>query len=137
MTNIYCGKNNILPDNYNRFGTNFECLHRGFQTCKYNGKLGSKFNESIPLDPNRPKIFCGYRNLPEGYLRNGQRNECLRKGYGTCLYKDPSQIVNQNTPNIITNTPNNKKPFYKNFWFWIAIIFLLIIIILIILYFSL
>lgn len=35
----------------------------------------------------QPRIYCGMRNpLPQGYDRYGLRYQCLRKGYGACLY---------------------------------------------------
>lgn len=37
--------------------------------------------------PPRPKIYCGMQPvLPDGYDRHGLNYECLRKGYGACLY---------------------------------------------------
>lgn len=35
------------------------------------------------------KIYCGLKPiLPEGYARFGLAFECLKKGYGACLYAD-------------------------------------------------
>ena len=37
--------------------------------------------------PPRPRIYCGLKpDLPEGYHRFGLLFECLKKGYGACLY---------------------------------------------------
>lgn len=33
------------------------------------------------------KFYCGLQQqLPDGYDRYGNRYQCLRKGYGACLY---------------------------------------------------
>ena len=35
----------------------------------------------------RQKVYCGTKQvLPEGYARFANRYECLKKGYGACLY---------------------------------------------------
>lgn len=36
---------------------------------------------------HRQKVYCGTKQiLPEGYARFARRFQCLRKGYGACLY---------------------------------------------------
>lgn len=35
----------------------------------------------------RQKVYCGTKEvLPEGYARFANRFQCLKKGYGACLY---------------------------------------------------
>ena len=35
----------------------------------------------------RQKVYCGTKQaLPDGYARFANRYECLKKGYGACLY---------------------------------------------------
>lgn len=35
----------------------------------------------------RQKVYCGTKQaLPEGYARFANRYQCLKKGYGACLY---------------------------------------------------
>ena len=39
------------------------------------------------MPPPREKIYCGLKPiLPDGYARFGLAFECLKKGYGACLY---------------------------------------------------
>jgi hypothetical protein len=91
----YCGNSNILPDGYDEFGDLFDCLRKGYGICKYSGKLGSRYN-GIPSDPKRPKVYCGNKTeLPQGYARFGQRHECLKRGFGRCLYTKPFQDQEQ------------------------------------------
>ena len=85
----YCGNDANLPEGYNEFGDLFECTRKGFGICKYTGKLGTKYNGQPP-DPDRPKIYCGNKDeIPPGYTRKGTRNECLKRGFGRCLYTEP------------------------------------------------
>jgi len=85
----YCGNNENLPEGYNEFGDLFTCTRKGFGICKYSGKLGTKYNGQPP-DPDRPKIYCGNKDeIPPGYIRKGTRNECLKRGFGRCLYTEP------------------------------------------------
>jgi len=75
-------------------------------------------------DPNQPKIYCGLRALPEGYDRMGDKTECLRKGYGTCLYA-----------NVAAEAPEfNFRSLWTNFWFWFLFICIIICLILLIIY---
>lgn len=36
-----------------------------------------------PLDPRRPRTFCGVGTIPPGYTRRGSPYECLKKGIKT------------------------------------------------------
>jgi hypothetical protein len=37
--------------------------------------------------PEKQKVYCGMKqDLPEGYARFANRFQCLKKGYGACLY---------------------------------------------------
>jgi len=103
----YCGNSETLPDGYDEFATIFECMKRGFGVCKYSGKLGSKHAESVPLDPDRPKIYCGTKEaLPPGYARFGERNECLRRGFGRCLYTVPPPEAQDQQNSTVAQLPD-------------------------------
>lgn len=105
----YCGNSETLPDGYDEFATIFECMKRGFGVCKYSGKLGYKHAESIPLDPDRPKIYCGTKDiLPPGYARFGERNECLRRGFGRCLYTVPTPDFLQEEQSTVGQLPDQQ-----------------------------
>jgi len=42
---------------------------------------------ATPPAPARPRFYCGLKQiLPEGYARFGLPYECMKKGYGACLY---------------------------------------------------
>jgi len=85
----YCGNDANLPEGYAEFGDLFTCTRKGFGICKYTGKLGTKYNGQPP-NPDRPKIYCGNKDeIPPGYTRKGTRNECLKRGFGRCLYTEP------------------------------------------------
>lgn len=37
--------------------------------------------------PEKQKVYCGLKQqLPDGYTRFANRFQCLKKGYGACLY---------------------------------------------------
>lgn len=38
---VYCGKQPILPDGYDRFAIPYQCLKKGFGACLYAGKRGT------------------------------------------------------------------------------------------------
>jgi hypothetical protein len=40
---IYCGLKNPIPQGYDRLGTTYECLKKGYGACLYNGKCGTQF----------------------------------------------------------------------------------------------
>jgi hypothetical protein len=41
-------------------------------------------------------VYCGNKTeLPQGYARFGQRHECLKRGFGRCLYTKPFQDQEQ------------------------------------------
>ena len=94
---IYCGNAVELPPGYDARGDRFKCMKKGFGSCMATGKEGSKRNERQAVgvvNPNRPKIYCGNdAMLPDGYARYGTLAECLRKGYGACLYSTPKPYV--------------------------------------------
>ena len=94
----YCGNNDVLPEGYDEFGDLFSCTKKGFGICKYNGKLGTRYN-GLPPDPDRPKIYCGNKQeLPPGYERFGLRNECLKRGFGRCMFTQPPAQQQQQAP---------------------------------------
>jgi hypothetical protein len=95
----YCGNSDVLPEGYDEFGDLFSCTKKGFGICKYNGKLGTRYN-GLPPDPDRPKIYCGNKQeLPPGYERFGLRNECLKRGFGRCMFtQPPAQQQQQQAP---------------------------------------
>jgi hypothetical protein len=63
------------------------------------------FKQLYEYEPDK-KIFCGLRNLPQGYGRYGNRYECLKRGFGAGI-----------------NRNERKYPFRK--WGYIFIIILL------------
>lgn len=38
---VYCGKQPILPDGYDRFAIPYQCLKKGFGACLYAGRRGT------------------------------------------------------------------------------------------------
>ena len=84
---IYCGTAGQLPPGYDIRGNRFQCMKKGYGSCLAAGKDGTKSHEHQAMNANAPKIYCGTDvMLPNGYTRFGNLSECLRKGYGACLY---------------------------------------------------
>jgi hypothetical protein len=83
---IYCGEYDHVPDEYNRLGTRKECLQKGIGVGLYmTTKEREKIKKTIASREGhpKPKIYCGDKEpMPVGYLRNGNRMECLRRGVG-------------------------------------------------------
>jgi hypothetical protein len=63
----------------------------------YSNKKGTKTASGNRIA--REKIFCGNKTLPDGYDRSGTRFECLKRGYGVCLYSRNDAF--ETTPVII------------------------------------
>lgn len=38
---VYCGTKQQAPDGYDRIGTPFQCLRKGYGVCLYSGKKGT------------------------------------------------------------------------------------------------
>lgn len=93
----YCGNNIVIPPGYDVRGDRFQCMKKGFGSCMATGQQGSKVGErQAPgvVNPQRPKLYCGNdMMLPAGYARFGNNAECLRKGFGACLYTPPKAYV--------------------------------------------
>lgn len=71
--------------------------------------------------PRREKIYCGTKpDLPPGYSRFGIPFECLRKGYGACLYAGKLGTGKDNNKNTIVH-------FFRSNWLIILILILLIV----------
>lgn len=83
---IYCGEYDHLPDDYTKIGTRKECLQKGIGVGLYmSSKEREKIKKTIASREALPKqkIYCGDKDtVPNGYLRNGNRMECLRRGVG-------------------------------------------------------
>jgi hypothetical protein len=63
------------------------------------------------------KVYCGTQpGLPDGYSRFGNLFECLRKGYGVCLYSGKLGKGN-NTASSTTCKKNNR--------FWLVVFIVL------------
>lgn len=85
----YCGNKDILPDGYTRFGTRHECLRTGYGVCSKSGRQGQRCPLVRRPDNRRParRLYCGTNDiLPEGYTAFGSLHDCLKKGFGVCLY---------------------------------------------------
>jgi hypothetical protein len=121
MPNIYCGSNLNVPEGFVH-GNRLQCMKKGYGSCKNLGKQGSLSFQNNVRDPTLPKIYCGMQNLPNGYDRFGHKTECLRKGFGLCLY----------TP--ATNQRFNFLSLFSNLWFWLIFIIIMISLILLIIY---
>ena len=92
MGRRYCGNKDVLPDGYTRFGTRHECLKTGYGVCKKSGRQGQRcplilLPPSERHTPSARRAYCGtHEILPEGYTSFGSRHDCLKKGFGVCLY---------------------------------------------------
>lgn len=84
----YCGTKDAIPEGYERIGTNHECLKKGFGICKYSGKFHTKSSSPAKdKKKKKEKIYCGNDLLlPDGYDRFATRYECLKRGFGVCMY---------------------------------------------------
>ena len=84
----FCGRENYLPQGYNTFGTNYQCLKKGIGTgiaiTENKIKNGDTSIRNKNLRRSRKgKKYCGTRDvLPDGYRKRGDRYSCLKKGYG-------------------------------------------------------
>lgn len=138
MPEFYCGTSNVLPPGYQRKGNQFECMRKGFGACKYNGRQGSKHNPGAPPRPPRagPRRFCGsLANIPTG-AQMGENFECLRRGYGVCLYSPPVVPGGRNgiAPGVVPEPTVGSWSFLSNFWFWFSLICIIVVIILLIIF---
>ena len=86
---LYCGKGLVLPDEYDRMGTRFECLKKGFgigmgmPEDDRNASIARAAARPPPAEPRR--LYCGNEPLPpagQGYTGIGTRFECMQKGVG-------------------------------------------------------
>ena len=122
----YCGPLTTPPDGH-RIGNNVECMKKGFGICLYSGNSGRLHNPDRPPpapSTEHPKIYCGLNGaIPDG-ARRGTRIECLRKGYGVCLYGPPQPIP------ILARIAW----IVKQWWFWVILVLVLIIILFLFLY---
>ena len=88
----FCGNAAKLPEGYSGRASRFECLKRGYGACLASGAAGSKCPEPRRSPRRRERVYCGNDlMLPEGYDRYGDLYECLKKGYGACLYYGKKQ----------------------------------------------
>lgn len=75
------------------------------------------------MPPRREKFYCGMKpNLPPGYDRFGVPFECLKKGFGACLYAG-KQGTGQDR--VAVTTPLS---FLGRNWWWMLILLLLVVI---------
>lgn len=83
----YCGTSLQVPEHYQTRGHPYECLRKGYGICFYSNKEGTKVSRNATSISAKEKIYCGTQQpLPPTYDRKGHPYECLRKGYGVCLY---------------------------------------------------
>jgi hypothetical protein len=89
---IYCGNDDELPEGYDKMGTRFKCLQRGFgigSMLEKQAKSEGKTKAIKRKVKKSPKIYCGDKHiLPEGYDAKGTRYICLRKGVGAGIYTE-------------------------------------------------
>lgn len=90
MPKRYCGNKTILPDGYDVFGTLFECLRKGYGICKATGREGQCPSAPRQRRNTGERAYCGTKQqIPDGFTRRGTRHECLKKGFGACMYSIP------------------------------------------------
>lgn len=127
MAHFYCGSNLNLPPNHVP-GDRTRCFRKGFGSCLAQGRRGELYSPLNVRDPALPRLYCGKGPLPPGYDRQGHPSECLRKGFGTCLYMNPGGGGPEGLP-----PPRPWYWFLKNKWFWVVLAAICIIIVLILL----
>jgi hypothetical protein len=117
-TKIYCGDDDILPENYDKMGTRFKCLQKGFGTglilerkAKQDGKT-----KAIKRTPKKsPKLYCGDKHiLPDGYDIKGTRYQCLKRGIGVGIYNE-SRRDSKNELKDYKEMKEGKSDDYKKF----------------------
>ena len=82
-TDIYCGDDLILPEDYDEFGSLNKCLKKGVGIGM--GMSDSQISKIIAKQraQQTERTYCGSNTeLPATYSRFATRNECLRKGVG-------------------------------------------------------
>ena len=82
---VYCGDSLLLPDEYDVYGSRFQCLKKGVGIGM--GMSDAKVMEALARPPPeigpRENVYCGNAAvLPDGYNRFGSRHRCLQKGVG-------------------------------------------------------
>lgn len=89
----FCGKAAKLPEGYTGRASRFDCLKKGFGACLASGAAGSRRAEARRSpSKKRERVYCGNdMMLPDGYDRYGDGYECLKKGFGACLYHGKEQ----------------------------------------------
>lgn len=102
---IYCGEYDHVPDHeYNRLGTRKECLQKGIGVGLHmSNKEREKIKKRISSREKHPKqkIYCGDKEpTPVGYLRSGNRMECLRRGVGIGVHLPAPNNINVMDENI-------------------------------------
>ncbi len=82
----YCGLS-VLPQNYDRYGTRFECMKKGVGIGMM--VMNQKLSRNEPIPERKPKKkdgrkkYCGTSlMLPDNYTEYANRYECLKKGVG-------------------------------------------------------
>src|SRR5271169_1429459 len=86
---IYCGDYD-LPDGYDKLGTRFRCLQKGYGIGKMIEEKEQQKGTTKAINRERKssiKIYCGPKHqLPLNYDKKGTRYECLRRGVGAGIY---------------------------------------------------
>jgi len=83
------------------------------------------------MPPRREKFYCGLKpDLPPGYDRFGVPFECLKKGFGACLYAGKRGTGQDR----VASTTTTIVSFLGKNWWWILILILLIVILCLLLF---
>ena len=88
----YCGISNVLPADYDIYGTRNTCLKKGVGVGM--GMSDSKRAEFMakPRVVSQEKLYCGDKAiLPAGYTGFGNLAMCLKRGVGVGLVMDPAK----------------------------------------------
>lgn len=71
--------------------------------------------------PEKQKVYCGMKQiLPDGYDRFAIPYQCLKKGYGACLYAN--KMGSRYQENFFNRLPNR-----LGFMFFLFVLFILVL----------
>lgn len=75
---IYCGLDEKLPDGYDKFGTRFECMRKGYGSALYNApqeKIDKARRQKKRMDNNEIEKIANALNIPTKTDANKNRNK--------------------------------------------------------------
>ena len=98
----YCGSDLLVPEEYDRMGTRFQCLKKGIGIgmAMPNAQRDAIINRPPTLIGPRPNVYCGNGDvLPPNYTSLGNPYQCLRKGVGAGMrLPDAQRLAFQQRP---------------------------------------